>query len=85
MHIAVTSLWILPVIRAGIGIRVLWMIGSAAAHVALSYWFNFEWVNSSPNGIDGGPLGFLTWTIPAIVGTLACDALAAAESRSAVP
>src|SRR5438309_3576453 len=34
---------------------------SAAAHVGLSAWFNFEWVNTSPNGIDGGPLGFLTW------------------------
>jgi hypothetical protein len=33
-------------------------------------------VNTSPNGIDGGPLGFLTWTIPATVGTLACDAVA---------
>lgn len=82
MHIAVTSLWILPVIRANASIRILWMVASAIAHVLLSYWFNFEWVNSPPNGIDGGPLGFLTWTIPAIVGTLACDALATAGGRS---
>jgi predicted acyltransferase len=75
MHIAVTSLWILPVIRASAGMRVLFALASAAAHVALSAWFNFEWVNTGPNGIDGGPLGFLTWTIPAIAGTLACDAL----------
>ncbi|MEZ6077571.1 MAG: hypothetical protein R3C56_18470 [Pirellulaceae bacterium] len=27
----------------------------------------------APNGIDGGPLGFLTWCIPTLVGTLACD------------
>ncbi len=87
MHIAVTSLWILPVIRAGVGVRISWMVFSAALHVALSYWFNFEWSNGSGpyegtgNGIDGGPLGFLTWTIPAILGTLACDAVAGAEGR----
>lgn len=75
MHIAVTSLWILPVIRAGAGARILFACGSAALHVGLSAWFNFVWVNTDPNGIDGGPLGFLTWTIPAIVGTLACDAV----------
>src|SRR5262245_54204946 len=60
MHIAVTSLWILPVIRAGIAVRVAYLIFSASAHVVLSHWFNFSWVNSPPNGIDGGPLGFLT-------------------------
>ncbi len=73
MHIAVTSLWILPVVHCQASIRIFWMMGSAVAHVLLSYWFNFVWCNTSPNGIDGGPLGFLTWTIPAIVGTLACD------------
>lgn len=73
MHIAVTSLWILPVVCSPGGVRVAWMLGSAIAHVGLSYAFNFEWVNTGANGIDGGPLGFLTWTIPAIIGTLACD------------
>ena len=73
MHIAVTSLWIVPVIRSRASVRIAYMIFSAAAHVVLSYYFYFTWVNSPPNGIDGGPLGFLTWTIPAIIGTLACD------------
>jgi predicted acyltransferase len=84
MHIAVTGLWLTPVIRASAPVRILWMLGSAAAHVALSYAFNFNWVNGvprGPNGIDGGPLGFLTWTIPAGVGTLACDAIVSARSR----
>jgi predicted acyltransferase len=80
LHIAVTSLWILPVIRSGAFVRVAWLLASAGAHVALSWWFNFAWVNSDPVGIDGGPLGFLTWTIPALVGTLACDALAGEEA-----
>lgn len=82
MHIAVTALWLVPVIRARAMVRIGWMLGSAIAHVGLSYWFNFTWVNTAPNGIDGGPLAFLTWTIPAIVGTLACDAVASAFSRS---
>ena len=73
MHIAVTSMWILPVVHCTRSVRVVWMLGSAITHVLVSYWFNFDWVNSDPRGIDGGPFGFLTWTIPAIVGTLACD------------
>lgn len=75
MHIAVTSLWILPVIRAGVVVRVAYLFFSAAANMLLSDWFNFAWINTPPNGIDGGPLGFLTWAIPALVGTLACDAV----------
>ena len=73
MHIAVTSLWILPVVQRPPKVRILWMLASGGLHVALSYWFNFAWTNTAPNAIDGGPLGFLTWCIPAIVGTLACD------------
>jgi predicted acyltransferase len=79
MHIAVTSLWVLPVIRAGAAVRIGFAVVSAVAHVALSWWFNFAWVNADPNGIDGGPLGFLTWTIPTITGTLACDAMTTGE------
>jgi hypothetical protein len=77
MHIAVTSLWILPVIRSRASVRIAFAGASAVLHMGLSAWFNFEWVNAEPRGIDGGPLGFLTWTIPAISGTLACDAVTA--------
>jgi predicted acyltransferase len=77
MHIAVTSLWILPVIRLSAIWRVLWLILGAAIHLGLSWKFNFLWVNGvgayEPSGIDGGPFGFLTWAIPTLVGTLACD------------
>lgn len=81
MHIAVTSLWLLPVIRASGKVRFAWMTVSALAHIYLSWWFNFEWVNTNPNGIDGGPLGFLTWIVPATFGTFACDVVAGAEGR----
>ncbi len=79
MHIAVTSLWILPVIRASALVRIVFMVASAAAHIALSHWFYYDWVQTG--GIDGGVLGFLTWTIPTIVGTLACDAVVAPDGR----
>jgi predicted acyltransferase len=75
LHIAATSLWLLPVIRAGASWRVLYLVGSALMHLGLTHWFYFRWHNSDPAGIDGGVLGFLTWSIPTLVGTLACDAV----------
>ena len=78
MHIAVTSLWITPVIRASARVRIAYMLFSALLHFGLSYWFYFDWVNGvidGRTGIDGGLLGFLAWTIPTILGTLACDAV----------
>jgi predicted acyltransferase len=76
VHIGVTALWIMPVISAGPAVRIVYTILSAALHLALSYFFYFTWVISDPGkGIDGGVLGFLTWTIPMIAGTLACDVL----------
>jgi predicted acyltransferase len=82
MHIAVTSLWILPVIRASGATRVAFAVASAALHVAASHWFYYDWVQTG--GIDGGVLGFLTWTIPMIAGTLACDAVMNAEAKRPV-
>ena len=73
LHIAATSLWILPVIAATSRVRILYAALSTILHIILSWWFNFVWVNSSPGGIDGGPLGFFTWSVPALCGTLACD------------
>jgi hypothetical protein len=81
MHIAVTSLWILPVVNARPWVRIAWMTGSALAHVWLSHRFNFHWVNTPPSGIDGGPLGFLTWSVPALIGTLAYDVFAQSRDK----
>jgi predicted acyltransferase len=80
-HIAVTSVWVMPVIDARPGARVLWMAASGLAHLGLSYGFNYRWVNTAPLGIDGGPLGFLTWTIPLLAGSLAYDAWVADADR----
>jgi predicted acyltransferase len=75
VHIAITSVWILPVIGAGPAIRILFMIASAGLHLWLSNRFYFHWAWTVPV-IDGGPLGFMTWAIPTIVGSLAYDAVA---------
>lgn len=75
IHIALTSIWILPVIAARPTVRVVFLIASGALHLWLSQRFYFDWVWTRP-GIDGGPLGFLTWTIPTLVGSLAYDAVA---------
>ena len=80
-HIAVTSLWVTPVIAARPGTRVAFAAASGLSHLALSYWFNYRWVNTPPNGVDGGPLGFLTWAVPLLAGTLAYDAYQAVPSR----
>jgi predicted acyltransferase len=84
-HIAVTSLWVLPVIAARPSVRVAYMLGSAVLFHVLSVPWYYKWVNTSPNGIDGGPLGFLTWTIPLIVGTLAYDAMSAGGKNAKPP
>lgn len=83
LHIAVTSLWILPVIVSSWKIRLSYMVVSGLLHIWLSWWFNFEWVYADPKGIDGGPLGFLTWAVPALCGTLACDAVRASGPAAA--
>ena len=83
LHIAATSLWILPVVTASWQLRVGYTVFSGILHVLVSWWFNFDWVYADPVAIDGGPLGFLTWAVPALCGTLACDAVRKAGPAAA--
>ncbi|HZV06572.1 MAG TPA: heparan-alpha-glucosaminide N-acetyltransferase domain-containing protein [Gemmataceae bacterium] len=86
-HIGVTSLWVLPVISARPAVLVAFAFFSGLLHISLSAglsgwpfytnWSYYEWVNADPKGIDGGPLGFLSWTIPLVTGSLAYDLVAA--------
>lgn len=73
-HIALTSLWVLPVLATRVWVRLVFAVFSAVLFHLLSQNFYYHWVMTRP-GIDGGPLGFLTWTIPFIAGTLAHDAM----------
>ena len=72
VHIGVTTFWVLPVIARTARIRIVWMVGSAALHLALSHAFWYDLLREK-QVIDGGPLGFLTWTIPTLAGSLAYD------------
>ena len=78
VHIALASLWVMPAIAGGTATRLAWLVGSAAAHVALSRWGYYAWVMTTP-GIDGGPLGFLSWSIPLLAGSFAFDVVATAR------
>lgn len=80
-HIGVTTLFVLPVLAASAWIRALYAVLSAAIHIAVSRAGYYEWNLSSPPGVDGGPLGFLTWSIPVIAGTLAHDWVMRAPDR----
>jgi predicted acyltransferase len=82
VHIGITSLWIMPVIAAGPLLRVIYAILSIGLHWYLSDKFYYGWVMERP-GIDGGPLGFLTWTVPMLAGSFAYDFLAAEGKPSA--
>jgi predicted acyltransferase len=84
VHIALASLWILPVIAAGTMTRVAFLVATAALHLGLSYGFYFHHAWTLPV-IDGGPLGFMTWAIPTLVGSLAYDAVANRGQSSPVP
>src|SRR5439155_9589865 len=53
-------------------VRVAFATLSCALHLILSELGYYSWAMNRPV-IDGGPLGFLTWTVPFLVGTLACD------------
>ncbi len=78
VHIALASVWVLPVIAAGPLPRAVALLASAVLHTWLSSRFYFDWVWTKP-GIDGGPLGFLTWSIPLLVGSFAHDVVAEAK------
>jgi len=77
--IAVTSLWVLPVIGKSASARIWWMILSVALWLFFALvpapWSGATYVNFTLSRpvIDGGPLGFLTWTVPLLAGSLACD------------
>ena len=55
--------------------RVAFLIASAALHLALVALVLLPFCLGLPV-IDGGPLGFLTWSIPLLVGSLAYDVAA---------
>jgi hypothetical protein len=80
VHIGVTSLWVMPVMALRPFVLAAFAVGSAGLHVALSHWFYYDFAMKTPV-IDGGPLGFLTWTVPLVAGALAYDMVASSGDR----
>jgi len=78
-HIALASLWIAPVIAARPAVRIGFLVFSALLHLVLSAWFYFDFAWGPPSVIDGGQLGFISWAIPTLVGSLAYDMVVNAE------
>ena len=81
VHIALASLWVLPVILCKTRTLALWLVVSAAAHLGLSGWWYYAWLMKR-GVIDGGPLGFFSWAIPLLVGAIAYDFMAKAKRSS---
>ena len=51
------------------------MFLAGAAHAVISLVWYYQWNLTTPVGIDGGPLAFLSWSIPLLVGSLAYDSV----------
>src|SRR5262249_37827799 len=83
--IGVTSIWVLPVIAGSVRLRLAFLITCTGLHVLLCHLFYFDFMYARQNwldqywgatdvkGLDGGPLGFLAWTMPQLVGSFAYD------------
>ena len=75
-HIGAATLWVLPVITRGARLRVAFALASAGLHAGLSHAGWYETLHRW-QVIDGGPLGFLTWSLPVVAGSLALDVVKA--------
>jgi predicted acyltransferase len=84
VHIAVTTVWVLPIIRARPAALAAFAAGCGLLHLGLSQAFYLDWTRAHTT-IDGGLLGFLTWTIPTLAGAWACDLLSSRAPRAALP
>lgn len=84
--IGAAQILILPVIGARPLTRVAAIVGLLAAHVLITYNFNYDFVHGRPNWLDaywgaaknrawdGGFFGVMMWSVPMLFGTLAYDA-----------
>ncbi len=83
-HIGLTTLWILPVIALGRQVRLLYAAFSLLIFFLISHDFYFAWAMHRPV-IDGGPLGFLSWSAPMLTGAWAYDVIEGNKDRRWLP
>lgn len=69
VHIGLTTLWVLPVVARSLRAQGAWLGASIAVHTALLLAGYQQWIVEH-RCIDGGPLGFLSWTVPVIAGSM---------------
>lgn len=81
VHIGIASLFVLPVIEARPLVRLMYLLASSLLFFLIDSNGYHEWNRREPAGLEGGPLGFLSWTIPLLTGTLARDAVTANVSN----
>lgn len=82
-HIAATALWILPVIHRGPRARFAFLVFTTALYWAMSQVWYYQYVGEARVS-EGGPFGFMSWAIPALIGSFACDAVKGREARDAL-
>ncbi|MAT16280.1 MAG: hypothetical protein CMJ46_13535 [Planctomyces sp.] len=90
--IAVTQLIILPLILTSVRTRLIAMGLFTIAHLLLTGWFNWDYLNGRPNafddflnfrprgGYDGGLFGDLNWAVVMLAGSLSYDMLIALQA-----
>ena len=83
-HIGLTTLWLIPVIHLSVRSLVFFATASGLLHLGLSYLFWYDFAMAKPV-IDGGLLGFLTWTVPTVAGAVAHDWVATSPRTSLKP
>jgi predicted acyltransferase len=86
--IGVTSLWVLPVIGRSVRLRIGFLLAGLALHALAMQTFYLDFMDGRPNPVDtflgtvgvrgkeGGPLCFLVWAVPQIIGSLVYDVVA---------
>lgn len=69
VHIGITTLWVLPVVARSLRAQGIWLGASIALHTGLLLAGYQQWLVEH-RCIDGGPLGFLSWTVPVLAGAM---------------
>jgi hypothetical protein len=87
--LGVTSLWVAPVIGRSVRVRVGFLLGGLALHALATQVFYLDFMRGRPNFVEaalgtigvpsreGGPLGFLVWAVPQLVGSFVYDLIVA--------
>lgn len=90
--IALTQLWVLPLILTRPRTRIIALAIFGLTHVFISYWFNWDYMKGDPNIIDqflnlkprsswdGGFFGNLDWAVVMLAGSLSYDLVREADN-----